>query len=54
MEYNAHALGNYHGHIMTNSKEALSKAAEKINRFAGKEGLQAHGRSVMIRQEDKL
>ena len=34
--------------------EALSKAAEKINRFAGKEGLQAHGRSVMIRQEDKL
>ena len=34
--------------------EALSKAAEKINRFASKEGLQAHGRSVMIRQEDKL
>ena len=34
--------------------EALSKAAEKINRFAGKEGFQAHGRSVMIRQEDKV
>ena len=32
---------------------ALSGAAEKINYFAGKEGLQAHGRSVMIRQEGK-
>ncbi|MGN0978159.1 MAG: histidinol dehydrogenase, partial [Faecousia sp.] len=34
--------------------EALSQAAGKINRFAQKEGLQAHGRSVMIRQEDKV
>ena len=31
--------------------DALSRVAEKINYFAGKEGLQAHGRSVMIRKE---
>ena len=31
--------------------EALSKVAEEINYFANKEGLQGHGRSVMIRKE---
>ena len=31
--------------------DALSAVAEDINFFAGKEGLQAHGKSVMIRQE---
>ena len=33
--------------------EALSAAAEQIDLFACREGLQAHGRSVMIRQEGK-
>ncbi len=32
---------------------ALADAAEKIDYFANKEGLRAHGRSVMIRQEDR-
>ena len=32
--------------------DALSKVAEQINYFANKEGLQAHGKSVMIRKED--
>ena len=31
--------------------DALSKVAEDINFFAGKEGLQGHGKSVMIRKE---
>ena len=31
--------------------DALSKVAEQIDFFANKEGLQAHGKSVMIRQE---
>ena len=31
--------------------DALSKVAEDIDYFANKEGLQGHGRSVMIRQE---
>lgn len=31
--------------------DALSNVAEDIARFAGKEGLQGHGRSVMIRKE---
>ena len=31
--------------------EALSKVAEEIDYFANKEGLQGHGRSVMIRKE---
>ena len=31
--------------------DALSKVAEKINYFANQEGLQAHGKSVMIRKE---
>ena len=31
--------------------DALSKVAADIDYFAGKEGLQAHGKSVMIRQE---
>ena len=31
--------------------DALSQVAESINFFAGKEGLQAHGKSVMIRKE---
>ncbi|MBR1972800.1 MAG: histidinol dehydrogenase [Oscillospiraceae bacterium] len=31
--------------------EALSAVAESIDYFAGKEGLQAHGKSVMIRKE---
>ena len=31
--------------------EALSDVAEQINFFANKEGLQAHGKSVMIRKE---
>lgn len=31
--------------------QALEKAADKIRYFAEKEGLQAHGRSVMIRKE---
>ena len=33
MEYNAHALGNYHGHIMTNSKEALLNSYKTGFRF---------------------
>ena len=32
--------------------EALSAVAESIDYFANKEGLQAHGRSAMIRKED--
>ena len=32
--------------------DALGKVAEDIDYFASKEGLQAHGRSVMIRKED--
>ena len=32
--------------------DALSSVAESIDYFAHKEGLQAHGRSVMIRRED--
>ena len=32
--------------------DALSSVAESIDYFANKEGLQAHGRSVMIRKED--
>ena len=31
--------------------EALEKAAADINRFSQKEGLQAHGKSVLLRQE---
>ena len=31
--------------------DALSKVAENIDFFANKEGLQGHGRSVMIRKE---
>ena len=31
--------------------QALENAAEKIRYFAEKEGLQAHGKSVMIRKE---
>lgn len=31
--------------------DALSKVAEEINYFANQEGLQAHGKSVMIRKE---
>ena len=31
--------------------EAFSAVAEKISCFAGKEGLQAHGRSAMVRKE---
>ena len=31
--------------------DALSRVAEDIDRFAKKEGLQAHGNSVMIRRE---
>ncbi len=34
--------------------DALHKVAEAIDYFAGKEGLQAHGKSVMIRQEECL
>ena len=34
--------------------EALSAVAEKINRFAAEEGLQAHGRSAMIRKEGRV
>lgn len=33
MEYNAHALGNYHGHIMTNCKEALEHSYKTGFRF---------------------
>ena len=32
--------------------DALSKVAEQIDYFANREGLQGHGRSVMIRQEE--
>ncbi len=32
--------------------DALAKVAEDIDFFAGLEGLQAHGRSVMVRKED--
>ena len=32
--------------------DALSRVAESIDRFARKEGLQAHGNSVMIRKEE--
>ena len=31
--------------------DALSQAADSIARFAEKEGLQAHGKSVLIRRE---
>ncbi len=34
--------------------DALSQVAEAIDCFAGKEGLQAHGKSVMIRREERL
>ena len=34
------------------SKDALNKVAEKVDLFARKEGLTAHGRSVMIRKEE--
>ncbi len=34
------------------TKEALSKSADRIAYFAGKEGLTAHGRSVQIRFEE--
>lgn len=33
MEYNAHALGNYRGHTMTNSKEALENSYKTGFRF---------------------
>lgn len=33
MEYNAHALGNYHGYTMTNSKEALLNSYKTGFRF---------------------
>ena len=33
------------------SPEGLKKAAADVSRFAEKEGLQAHARSVLIRQE---
>ena len=33
MEYNAHALGNYRGHIMTNCKEALEHSYKTGFRF---------------------
>ena len=32
--------------------DALSRAADSIARFAEKEGLQAHGKSVLIRKEE--
>ena len=35
------------------SKDALEKVYEKIDSFAQKEGLHAHGRSVTVRFEDK-
>lgn len=35
------------------TKEALGKVADKIALFAGKEGLQAHGKSAVIRFEKK-
>ena len=34
--------------------DALSKVAEDIDRFARKEGLQGHGRSVMVRKEEQV
>ena len=34
------------------TSDALSRVAESIDRFAKKEGLQAHGNSVMIRKEE--
>ena len=35
------------------TKSALAKAADKIARFAGEEGLDAHARSVLVRGEEK-
>ncbi len=34
--------------------DALSQVADSVDYFAGKEGLRAHGKSVMIRQEERL